>query len=331
MRDPQSSMKRFVRRTAGAVRRGASWVDDRALRVETYRRDGSVAEGDLAIAHLPPERFLVYAFNALFRREPDAGARETYLPLLASGELTPQDVLDHLRGAPELRFSVPIRDLMLSLHHSRCDFVRTFPRARRIVDLGGTDQNHQWGALVASLHYPYRFDELAIIDLPLEDRHDLYRHSDEVDGVDTPWGRVLYRYHSMTDLSAFADAETDLVYSGQTIEHVSSDDADVVLKEVHRILRPGGTLALDTPNGPVCRLQQASLINPDHQLEYSAAELVDKIERAGLEVTDVKGLNYLGHPASDGGFDRDEVARNTGMFGQPEDCYLLALMARKPG
>jgi predicted SAM-dependent methyltransferase len=331
MRDPRSSIKRSVRRTATAVRRGALWVDDRALRVETYRRDGSVAEGDVAIAHLPPTRFLRFAFNAVLRRDPDAGAEASYLPRLESGEITPQDVLDELRAAPELRFTVPIRDLMLSLHHSRCDFVRTFPRARRIVDLGGTDQADQWGALVASLHYPYPFEELTIVDLPLDDRHDLYRHSDQVDGVETPWGRIRYRYHSMTDLSGFADGETDLVYSGQTIEHVTAEDADIVLKEVHRILRPGGTLALDTPNRTVCRLQQASLINPDHQLEYSAAELVDKIERAGLEVTELKGLNYLGHPASEGGFDREVVARNTGMYGQAEDCYLLAVTARRPG
>ena len=55
----------------------------------------------------------------------------------------------------------------------------------------------------------------------------------------------------------------DLVYSGQSIEHVTPSDADIVIKEVARVLRPGGWFALDTPNARVTRVQQPDLIDPD--------------------------------------------------------------------
>ena len=38
----------------------------------------------------------------------------------------------------------------------------------------------------------------------------------------------------MTDLTGLADNSFDLVYSGQTIEHVTAEDADLTLKEIAR-------------------------------------------------------------------------------------------------
>jgi hypothetical protein len=308
--------KARLRRTAGKVRR--------AIRLR--RRQAS----EVALYRVPINRFVTYSYNALFRRDPDPWGIETYHSGLLDGSLSRADVLDHLRGSMEMRFNVPYTDLLVSLHHSRCDFVRSFPRAGRILDLGGTDQHNRDGALVAGLRYPYPFDELIIVDLPHDDRHALYQGSAPADRFETRLGPVQYRYHSMADLSGIDDASIDLVYSGQTIEHVTPSDADLVLKEVARVLRPGGWLYLDTPNGPVCRLQQPDFINPDHKAEYSLAELEAKIVAAGLEVVDRKGLNYLGHPHTEGGFDRDEVARNTGLYGEPEDCYLLAVACRRP-
>src|SRR5207244_8076184 len=148
---------------------------------------------------------------------------------------------------------------------------------------------------------------------------------------DTRLGPVEYRYHSMTDLSLYDDSSFDLVYSGQTIEHVSPEDCDTALAEVARVLRPGGWFCVDTPNHTVCRLHMAEWINADHQIEYTHEQLTAKLEAAGLQVVEAKGLNYLGHPAADGGFDLAEVAGNCGIYGEPRDCYLLADIARGPG
>lgn len=243
------------------------------------------------------------------------------------------DMLDVMRGSEEFRFAVPFADLQTSLHHSRCDFVRSLPRASRILDIGGTHQFSRDGAFV-HMGYLYPFEELVILDLPHAERHELYRHSERAEQVDTPLGPVTYAYGSMIDLSRFGDATFDLVYSGQSIEHVTPEECDLTLAEVWRVLRPGGWFALDTPNGPVGRLHSSILLNPDHKVEYSHAEMSGKLRKTGFEIVDSKGLNYIGapfaHAIEHASFSESTTAQHGGMFAEIEDCYLLAYVVQKP-
>jgi len=176
--------------------------------------------------------------------------------------------------------------------------------------------------------YPYDFEELVLVDLPPDDRHPLYQRP-AVDGaVSTSRGPVRYRYHSMVDLSRYDSSSFDLVYSGQTIEHVTEADADLMLKEIHRVLRPGGVFALDTPNGRACRLQQDEFIDPDHKIEYTAAQLEAKLVAADFRIDRSWGLNHVGASLASGTFSLEEAARNYGMFAEVADCYLLAYVCR---
>jgi 2-polyprenyl-3-methyl-5-hydroxy-6-metoxy-1,4-benzoquinol methylase len=150
------------------------------------------------------------------------------------------------------------------------------------------------------------------------------------DLVQTELGPVQYRYHSMSDLTGYADGSFDLVYSGQSIEHVPVDEAERVLAAAARILRPGGHLALDTPNARVCRVQQPGFIDPDHDYEYTHGEMMDKLRAAGLEVLEAKGLNLAARSVAEGTFSIQEVATNRGLFAEIEDCYLLSYLCRKP-
>ena len=84
------------------------------------------------------------------------------------------------------------------------------------------------GAMVL-MGYPYAFDELVVVDLPPDDRNDLYKESVARDVIQTELGPVHYRYHSMSDLARYGDGSFDLVYSGQSIEHVPVDEAERVL------------------------------------------------------------------------------------------------------
>ena len=70
--------------------------------------------------------------------------------------------------------------------------------------------------------YPYPFDELVIIDLPSEDRHQIYRSTDSRREVESALGPVHYRYHSMTDLSGFDDGSVDLVCTRASPSSTSS-------------------------------------------------------------------------------------------------------------
>jgi SAM-dependent methyltransferase len=275
-------------------------------------------------------RYVKSAYNNLLLRDPDPEGLRHFVGKLSSGEITRAQFLETLRGSEEFRFHVRFTDLLNSLHLSRCDFVQGLPRARRILDLGGAHQSSDQGAFVG-LGYPYEFDELVIVDLPPAERHELYREGGVAGRVQTPLGPVVYRNHSMADFSGFADAEFDLVYCGQAIEHVPEDVADEVCAGAFRVLQPGGHFALDTPNGRVCRLQQAGMINPDHDVEYTHAELAAKLEKAGFEVVEARGLNYCGRAAAQGTFSMKEAAANQGLYWEIDDCYLLAYVCRKPG
>lgn len=278
---------------------------------------------------LSDDDFLRLAYNFVLEREPDQAAWDLYRQNLAEGSKTRATLLDEMRYSSEYRFSMNPRNMLLSLHHSRCDFVRSFPRAKRILDLGGTAQHDPAGAMIV-MGYPYRFDELIIVDLPHDDRHDIYTHSAPITEHAHPQGMVRYRYHSMVDLSQYEDDSFDLVYSGQTIEHVSPDDCDTVLNGVYRVLKPGGWFMVDTPNGPVCRMQQDEFINPDHEVEYGHEEFVAKLRAAKFNVRLEQGLNWCGPSIDAGAFSVENAAWNRGVYGTPAECYLLAYGAQKP-
>ncbi len=279
---------------------------------------------------LPPREAVRVAYNVLLRRDPDPAAWDHYAGAVRSGVWTRADIADRIRGSSEYRTQVPYREssFFSSLHASRCEFVLGLPPARRIVDIGGGHTTDGRGALVV-LGYPYSFDELVIVDLPQESRHDLYRSAAYGDQR-TTMGAVRYEYRSMSDLSFAQDASVDLVYSGQSIEHVAEAEGDVALAEAFRVLEPGGYLALDTPNAAVCRLEQEAFIDPDHKVEYTLDVLTEKVVAAGFEVVTARGLNWGGTSAALGVFDRSEVAAHNGIFFDAAACYLLALVCRKP-
>ena len=314
----------------GSLSRGLRQVTPQLRRVERKVRREVTRLAGLSYQQLPPREAVRMAYNVLLRREPDEPAWTEQADAMAAGVLTRDDLVDRVRCSSELRVHVPIlaANLHVSLHASRSEFIIGLPPARRIVDLGGGSTWDARGAMVA-LGYPYDFDELVIVDLPPDDRHPLY-HSERYGTNQTDRGLVRYEYRSMADLSFAEDESVDLIYSGQSIEHVTEEDGDIVLKESFRVLRPGGIMAIDTPNGLVCRLQQEGFIDPDHKVEYTLEELRDKVTAVGFSVLAERGLNWGGSAVARGEFDPAALAGHRGIYYDAAGCYLLAVLLQKP-
>jgi Methyltransferase domain/Domain of unknown function (DUF4214) len=277
------------------------------------------------------ETFVALAYRFVLGREADDHGRKHFTERLAKKAISRDLLLRTLVDSREFAESRLYSDLSTSLHESRGRFVRSLPPARRIVDIGGSCQGSDRGAMV-EMGYPYPFARLTIVDLPSEERHELYRTGDDADRqvVDTELGPVEYLYQSMTSLRPIPDGSVDLVYSGQSIEHVTRDEARVACAEVMRVLRPGGAFALDTPNARITRLQQDEFVDPDHEHEYTHAELSGDLAGAGFEIVQAVGLNHAGPIRTREEFSETKVAQACGIFAAIEDCYVLAYVCRKP-
>ena len=83
-------------------------------------------------------------------------------------------------------------------------------------------------------------------------------------------------------LSAYSDNSFDCIVSFQVIEHIQDDK--MFLKEISRVLKPGGLAMITTPN----RLLSLSR-NPWHIREYTATELTD-LARPFFTTVEMKGI-----------------------------------------
>jgi SAM-dependent methyltransferase len=84
-------------------------------------------------------------------------------------------------------------------------------------------------------------------------------------------------------------AALDVVLSLQVIEHVWNHPEFV--GECRRVLRPGGLLCVTTPNRLTFSPGLDAPVNPFHTVEFTAAELVNLLERCGFEIETVYGLH----------------------------------------
>ncbi|MCE9532516.1 MAG: methyltransferase domain-containing protein [Planctomycetes bacterium] len=278
------------------------------------------------------DEFIRAGYRAILGREADASGFADFQRHLLKEKMTPGEFLEALAYSEEgQQRRTSCGSPLNALHAARMQMVRQLPAAKTIVDLGGACQDDPRGALVV-MGYPYPFETNTIIEAPREERHDIYKNvcADAIPDVDTGRGVVKYLFRSMADLSPIADGSVDLVYSGESIEHVTREEAERVFKEAHRILKPGGEMCFDTPNRAVTKIQVPnSYINPDHKWEYTHAELSAMITRNGFEIREAKGIALMAESARTGKFEFEELIKNAGMYDAIEKCYLLYYRCRK--
>ncbi len=120
------------------------------------------------------------------------------------------------------------------------------------------------------------------------------------------------RYQYLTSVGtsiALPDGSADVVFAGEAIEHV--EDTPAFVDEVHRILRPGGTFIVTTPNADA-ELYKARgeryCVGPEHTALMSYDELVALLAPS-FELVVAKGYCASRYPDVDDAATSDEEAR----------------------
>src|SRR6185295_988835 len=122
-----------------------------------------------------------------------------------------------------------------------------------------------------------------------------------------------------------------MVWSGESIEHITLAEAGEMLGEVWRVLKPGGYFCLDTPNRNITQIQSPEqLIHPEHKLEYTVPQLTNNLSEAGFRVNRVLGLVPMPRTAKSGTFNWFELSRNAHFSDNAEICYLFYVQCIKP-
>jgi predicted SAM-dependent methyltransferase len=284
------------------------------------------------VSELSNAQFVDLAYQVVLGRHAEPRAIKHHSDYLETGKMTRLRFVGHLSRTEEHReASWDGYEFWAVMGRARMLVASMLPKADVIVDLGGSCQNRPEGALVF-YGYPYRFKSLTIVELPREQRHEEYADicGDYQGTVLTKKGPVSYVYSSMTDLSAIEDATVDLVYSGQSIEHVTREEAITVFREVRRVLKAGGYFCFDTPNRNISKLGHANkFIVDDHKYEYTHTEIVALIEASGFAVCEAKGLVLMSRSVEEGWINHCEAIGRDRLYDDIENCFLLYYKTRK--
>ncbi len=283
------------------------------------------------VNELTQEDFVSLTYQVILGRRGTAPEIEFNAQKLRNGKTTPYHFIHTLAQSREFVTRTWTGfDFWLHQHRARLIVAAQLPKAERIVDLGGSSEGNPCGALLM-YGYPYHFKSLSIVELPREQRHELYTEicGEYNEVIQTPQGPVNYVYASMSDLSAFADDSIDLVYAGQSIEHVTVEEAKVVLREVHRVLKRGGHFCYDTPNRRVTILQFPNYVVDDHKYEYTHSEMVELLEGHGFAVREAKGMVLMDQSVRENRFIEKEVMGRDRLYDDIENCFLLYYKAQK--
>ena len=103
-----------------------------------------------------------------------------------------------------------------------------------------------------------------------------------IDKLKPKFPEVTFEQAVFPPFSNLSDNTFDSIVSFQVIEHVK-EDAEF-LAEIHRVLKPGGTAVLTTPN-----IKKTLTRNPWHVREYTAQQLTDLAKKYFSEV-EMKGV-----------------------------------------
>lgn len=134
-------------------------------------------------------------------------------------------------------------------------------------------------------------------------------------------------------MTSIETGSVDLVYAGQTTEHLWAHELTGFLLEAHRVLRDGGMLALDSPNRAVTEHLHWS--HGGHTVELDEVEMTELLELAGFVVESTRGVWLCRSDdeimALEQGIDDPATFVRRTVLGadRPHDCFVWWINARR--
>lgn len=291
---------------------------------------------DLGENHIfDDKKYLSMAYKVIFEREIDKDGLEKWSNELARG-LSRTALVRILTESNEFQLR-PLKSsdywslVSSKVHHARFKMIKTLlPPANTILDLGGTSTGDARGALL-NFGYPYLPEKIYIVDLPPDER--MLAACEMSQCVSYQTCDIEYVYTSMADLSYFEEGTFDLIWSGQSIEHISREDAEKVFSQAYKLLKPGGKLALDTPNRAATKLQcPTGYIHPEHKIEYYYKDLCQLLEKYNFKIIDTKGLINLSKTIETSKMEYffDGIINADYLNNEPEKSYCFYICCMRP-
>lgn len=238
------------------------------------------------------ESYIRMAYWVVFEREIDSDGVAFWLKDLNNG-LRRTDFIKFLFQSLEFqnRFigDGGWHQILEKLHNARLEMVRSIiPPGKFILDVGGGSSIDPRGSLL-NYGYPYLPENIYIVDLPPDIR--MGEAAETSKQVRYENCTIEYIYRTMADLTCFPESSFDLIWSGQSIEHITTEEAEKFLLQAYKLLKPGGKLALDTPNRLATKLIcPDSYIHPEHKIEYCYQDLCELLEKCNFKVIQSKGI-----------------------------------------
>lgn len=170
--------------------------------------------------------------------------------------------------------AVPTDDFNIFLHELRTRELRKMPGGARTFLSGGC--SGAWYFEWIRQNYPGITRHIGV-----------EAYSPEPDDLppDVEW---ISNY--LGDMSSVRSGEVDLVFAGQTVEHLWPEDLAAFLCEAHRVLAQDGWIVLDSPNRLVTLGLKPQWYHPQHTAELTVDEIVEMLTLAGFEDTRVRGV-----------------------------------------
>jgi len=107
-----------------------------------------------------------------------------------------------------------------------------------------------------------------------------------IEGLSKQFPQSVFRQANVPPFNGIEDKSFNMIVSFQVIEHIKDDH--LFLKEIYRVLKPGGTALITTPNSKMSLSR-----NPWHireytaeQLELMAGEVFEEVEMKGITGND---------------------------------------------